>query len=98
MDDRYVLGFAPALRFLRSQIMCRLYKSPSDETISRGSRVYTHAKRLHTHHEDPLVHFRVRWTMKTSPSIQSTKIASLQSVGHFTEEEQENISENEKGE
>ena len=62
--------------------------------------MYTHAKRLHTHHKDPLVHFRVRWTMETlkSPSIQSTKIDSLQSVGHFTEEEQENISENEKWE
>ena len=36
MGDRYVLGFAPALRFLLSQILCRLYKSPSDETINRG--------------------------------------------------------------
>ena len=35
MGDRYVLVFAPALRFLRSQILCRLHKSPSDETVSR---------------------------------------------------------------
>ena len=27
MGDSYVLGFAPDLRFLRSQIPCRLYKS-----------------------------------------------------------------------
>ena len=33
MDDRYVLGFAPALRFLRSQI---LLQNHSDETINRG--------------------------------------------------------------
>ena len=26
MGDPYVLGFAPALRFLQSQILCRLYK------------------------------------------------------------------------
>ena len=36
-DNRYVLGFAPALRFLQSQIMRRLYKSPSEETITRGA-------------------------------------------------------------
>ena len=29
--DRYVLGFAPALRFLQSQTLCRLYNSPSNE-------------------------------------------------------------------
>ena len=29
MGDCYVQGFAPALRFLQSQILCRLYKSPS---------------------------------------------------------------------
>ena len=33
MGNCYVPGFAPALTFLRSQILCRLYKSPSDETI-----------------------------------------------------------------
>ena len=36
MGDRYVLGFVPALRFLRSQILCRLHKSPMDETINQG--------------------------------------------------------------
>ena len=35
IGDRYVLGFSPDLRFLRSQILCRLYNSPSDETINR---------------------------------------------------------------
>ena len=35
MGDRYELGFAPALRFLRSQILCRPYKSPSDESTNR---------------------------------------------------------------
>ena len=36
--------------------MCRLYKSPSDETINRGPPVYKHAKRLRTHVKDPVVH------------------------------------------
>ena len=39
----YVIGFAPALRFLQSQILCRLYKSPLDETINRGPLLYMHA-------------------------------------------------------
>ena len=34
MDNRYVLGFAPALRFRRSQILYRFHKIPSDETIN----------------------------------------------------------------
>ena len=34
MGDRYVLGCAPALGFLRSSFLCRLYKSSSDETIN----------------------------------------------------------------
>ena len=63
---RYVLGFAPALRFLRSQILCRLYESPSEEIINRGPRVYTCAKRSHTHVKDPVVHVTVRWTMETT--------------------------------
>ena len=32
----YVLGFAPALRFLQRQVWCRLYKSPLDEIINQG--------------------------------------------------------------
>ena len=32
----YVLGFMQTLRFLWVQILCRLYKGPSDETINRG--------------------------------------------------------------
>ena len=31
-----MLGFAPALKYLWSQILCKLYKSPSDETINWG--------------------------------------------------------------
>ena len=50
------------LTFLHSQILCRLYKSLSDETINRGPPcVYTHAKRPHTHVKDPVVH----WIMET---------------------------------
>ena len=37
MGDHYVPGFAPALRFLWNQSLCRLYKSPLDETINWGS-------------------------------------------------------------
>ena len=62
MGDRYVLGFAPALRFLRSQIMYRLCKSPSDETINRGIRL---KKRSHTHVKDHVVYVRVRRIMET---------------------------------
>ena len=32
--DRYVLGFESALCFLRSEILCRFYKSPSDKPRS----------------------------------------------------------------
>ena len=60
------LGFVPALRFLLSQILCRLYKSPSDETINRGTPcVYTCKTKPHTHVEDPVVRIRVRWIMET---------------------------------
>ena len=37
--DRYVpyaLGFTLGLRFLRNIILCRLYSSPSDETVNQG--------------------------------------------------------------
>ena len=50
-DDRHVLGFAPALRLLSSQIMSRLYKCPSDESRSQV--------------KDPVVHVRVWCTMET---------------------------------
>ena len=39
MGDRFLLSFAPALRSPRSQILCRLYKRPSDETMNRGPPV-----------------------------------------------------------
>ena len=48
VGGRYVLGFAPALRFLRSPILCRLYKNHSDETTSRG-HLHVHAWKRTTH-------------------------------------------------
>ena len=36
--DRYVLGFAPTLRFLRSQILCRLRKS-LDEAVNETDSI-----------------------------------------------------------
>ena len=36
MSDCYVLGFAPAWRFFQSQVLWRLYDSPSGETINQG--------------------------------------------------------------
>ena len=36
IGGHYMLGFVPALRFLQSQILCRLYKSPLDETINQS--------------------------------------------------------------
>ena len=76
MGDCYVLGFAPALRFLQSnsmqnQILYRLYKHPSDDTINWGPmcivkhRGHTHAKRSCTHVKDPGVHVKVQWIMET---------------------------------
>ena len=58
MGDHYVLVFVPALRFLQSQILCRLYESPSDETINRGPPVCIHMQ------TDPVVHVKVRWIME----------------------------------
>ena len=36
MGDRYVHGFAPTPRSLRSRILCRLHQRLSDETTNRG--------------------------------------------------------------
>ena len=36
MGDCYVLGFVPAPRFLWSQILCKLYKTPLYETTNQG--------------------------------------------------------------
>ena len=52
----------PPRRFLRSQLLCRLNKSPSDETINRCPPS-THAKTPHMPVKDPVVHVRVRWTV-----------------------------------
>lgn len=40
----YVLGFASALNFRRSQMFCRLCKSTSDETENEIPRMYTQGK------------------------------------------------------
>ena len=57
MDGHCVLGFATASRSLSIQIqnLCQLYKCPSDKTTNWAQPVClcTHAKRLHTHIEDP---------------------------------------------
>ena len=63
--DRYMVGVAPALRFLWSQVLCRLYKSLSDNTVNPSpSCVYT-CKKI-TYAKDPVVHVRVWWIMETS--------------------------------
>ena len=64
MGDHYVLGFAPALRFPQTQILCRLYKSSLDETINRGPSVYMYAERSPMRVKDPVVHVRVWWIME----------------------------------
>ena len=81
MGDRYVvLGFAPALRFLWSQIMCRLYKGPTDEIINLGPpRVQAQAKRSHRHVKDNVVRVSVRWIMETpNPAcIKSVRVFTM---------------------
>ena len=88
MGDRYVLGFELALRFLRGQILCRLYKSPSGETID-VPRVSTHIKRSHTQDKDHVVHVRVLWIMETPkyPSMHLTSHSFYNAeIGHYTRE------------
>ena len=81
MGDRYVPGFAPDLRFLRSQILCRLfYKSSLDETVNRGPCVHTRVKRSHMHVKDPVAHVRVRQDYGNTKIIQQ----ALKSVTVFT--------------
>ena len=55
------------MRFLRSHILCKLYKTHSDETIDRGrpSIVHTYKKISHTHVKDPVVHVGVGRIMET---------------------------------
>ena len=57
IGDRYVLGFAPALRIISLD-------SKSVQTLRQQTEipsVYTPAKRSHTHVKDPVVHMRVGW-------------------------------------
>ena len=66
--DRYALSFVPALRFVRSQILCRFYKSPSGERSPVCMRIS--AKRSHdTHVKDPVVHGRVWWIMEINTKM-----------------------------
>ena len=66
MGDCCVVGFVLAVRFLWSQILCRLYKSPSDVTINCGPPcVYARKKSHYMHVKDPEVHVRVLWFMET---------------------------------
>ena len=78
MDDCYVLGFVPALKYLWSQILHRLYKSPSDETIIKPrSRVCVCMQKDHKHTlKDPAAHVRVRWSMQTTKITQQAKQVS----------------------
>ena len=86
MGDHYVLGFAPALRFLQSQILCWLYNSASDETINWGPAcVYTRMQKYHinsdnTHVKEPVVHVRVWWIMGT-PKIAQHALKVSESSG-----------------
>ena len=81
MCDRYVLGFAPALRFLRSQILCRLYKSPSGETINRGPPVCIRMQKDHIRTLKILwsmSEFGGLWKHQNNPAC--TKSVSVQNV------------------
>ena len=94
MDDHYVLAICSRPeRFLLSQILYRLYKSPSDETINRCPPcVYMHAKRSHTQVNDPVVHVRVRWITETpkQPSMHEKVSESSECQrGTYTEEEED---------
>ena len=77
MGDRYMLGFMPALRFLRSKFCADSTKAPKEHTRA--------------HVKDPVAHVRVRRIMKTThnnPAGPESKSVSLcQIVGHHTEEE-----------
>ena len=66
--DRYVLGFAPALRFLRSQILCRLHKSPSDETVNRDPPSVYECKKI-THARERYCS-PCQWIMETPKTTQ----------------------------
>ena len=43
----YVLGFVPTQKFLRSQILCRLDKSSSDEAINRSISIRLYMQKDH---------------------------------------------------
>ena len=78
MDVSGVLGFVPSLKYLWSQILRRLYKSPSDETVIKPrSRVWVCMQKDHKHTlKDPAAHVRVRWSMETTKITQHAKQVS----------------------
>ena len=83
-----MLGFAPSLRFLRSQILCRLYKRPSDETKPRPPPPsHVHAKNI-MHVKDPVHHVRVQWIMATPKQVITRHALKVSvhnaEVGHYT--------------
>ena len=55
MWDHHVLGFVLFLRFLWSQILCRLYKCPLDEYINVPPCVYTCKQIMYAHIKNPVV-------------------------------------------
>jgi len=78
--DYLWLGFAPALRFLRSQILCRLYKSPSDETINRGPPCVYACKKI--------TNTCVGNNKTTQRALKCVSLHNVE-VGHYTKEEEE---------
>ena len=65
----YVLGFASALNFRRSQMFCRLCKSTSDETENEIPRMYTQGKDKTLPLKNPAVHLRVWWILKKQRNV-----------------------------
>ena len=67
MSDLQVLGFVHAPRFPWTQMLCRLYKSPSDK---RSPKLTNKQKRPQTHIKDPIVlsEFSRLWKTQKSTS------------------------------
>ena len=93
MGDCYVLGFVPALRFCQSKRLCRLYKSPLDETINWGPlcvyawKKLTYACRLHGAYQN-LVDCGNSKINQHAPKVSRLQNAE---VGHDMEEEERGL-------
>ena len=85
MGDRYVLGFAPALRFLWSQI---LYKSPSDETINRAPPCVYKCKKDHIR-AMKMSEFGGLCQQQNNPARTERVSFHHAEVEHYTNEEEE---------